>query len=44
MKEAAKKKGCPGTSSMNKSQLIIYLEIGVKYKKNQVHTENRHTN
>ena len=37
LKEAAKKKGCPGTSSMNRSQLIIYLDLGVKYKKNQVH-------
>ena len=44
LKLAAKKNGCSGTSSMNKSQLILYLESGLKYKKNQVHigtqTEN----
>ena len=44
LKLTAKKKGCSGTSSMNKSQLLLYLESGVKYKKNQVHigvkTEN----
>ena len=44
LKVAAKKNGCSGTSSMNKSQLLLYLESGLKYKKNQVHigtqTEN----
>ena len=39
LKLAAKKMGCSGTSSMNKSQLLLYLESGVKYKKNQVHID-----
>ena len=44
LKLNAKKMGCSGVSSMNKNQLLLYLESGVKYKKNQVHigiqTEN----
>ena len=44
LKLTAKKNGCFGTSNMNKSQLLLYLESGLKYKKNQVHigtqTEN----
>ena len=39
LKIAAKKMGCFGTSSMTKSQLLLYLESGVKYKKNQVHID-----
>ena len=48
LREIAKSKGCLGVGSMNKSQLSLYIESGIKYRKNQIHvgeqTENSECN